>query len=402
MSESGGSTRQTQDWITAYLDYTESSFAPHIFRLWAGITALAGALERRVWTRTRKILYPNLYTLLVGPPTSGKTEAVQEVKKLWIRTPGLRVAPDSMSYASIVDDLHNALRTISVEGKGVVSFHSMQVAVREFGVLFPAWDEHMMNKLTDWWDCPDEPYRETRRHGPQKEVVIAKPQINMLAATTPATLSKNVPEVAWNMGFCSRLMLIYQPTDKIIDPFNSVHYSPGLEAALIADLTHFAALYGEVPLDHDTVAAARAWHMAGGPPRPTYNKLEHYCGRRTVMVLKVALVSAVSRGGTSVAVADFERAKAWMIEAEKKMPDVFRAMVFNSDHDILHDLKDWMWDVYAKQGKRPVHGTLVWNFLASRTPSEKITRILETAVNGGYVEEENGFWKPTPKKVEPE
>ena len=71
------------DWIDTYLKYTKGTPTPSIFRLWSAITAVSGAVERRVWVETGKgKLYPNLYTLLVGPPGSGKSQAIKPVKEL--------------------------------------------------------------------------------------------------------------------------------------------------------------------------------------------------------------------------------------------------------------------------------------------------------------------------------
>src|SRR6266481_9773574 len=55
-----------QDWIEAFMDYTGGLPSPAIFRLWAGISTLAGAQERRTRVMSAgRPIYPNLYVLLV-------------------------------------------------------------------------------------------------------------------------------------------------------------------------------------------------------------------------------------------------------------------------------------------------------------------------------------------------
>ena len=67
------------DWITNFLDYTAAIPSPASFRLWSAITAISGVLERKVWIQTaQSFLYPNLFTLLVGPPATGKTQAIKQ------------------------------------------------------------------------------------------------------------------------------------------------------------------------------------------------------------------------------------------------------------------------------------------------------------------------------------
>jgi hypothetical protein len=59
--------RQCQDWIESFLRSTSEHPSPEIFRRWAAISAIAGALQRRVWTITASApTHPNMYILLVA------------------------------------------------------------------------------------------------------------------------------------------------------------------------------------------------------------------------------------------------------------------------------------------------------------------------------------------------
>ena len=63
----------------------EPTPTPAPFRLWSGITAVAGAVERRVWAETRQnLISPNLYVLLVAPPGAGDMAARVSDKQLGI------------------------------------------------------------------------------------------------------------------------------------------------------------------------------------------------------------------------------------------------------------------------------------------------------------------------------
>ena len=42
-------TRIHADWLSAYLDYSSHSEAPASMRFWCGVSAVAGALRRKVW-----------------------------------------------------------------------------------------------------------------------------------------------------------------------------------------------------------------------------------------------------------------------------------------------------------------------------------------------------------------
>ncbi|TXH42236.1 MAG: hypothetical protein E6Q97_36170, partial [Desulfurellales bacterium] len=62
-------TRQLKDWLATYLDYTEGTEAPRVMHFWAGVSAIASVLRRRVWIdMTRFQWYPNFYIIFVAPP----------------------------------------------------------------------------------------------------------------------------------------------------------------------------------------------------------------------------------------------------------------------------------------------------------------------------------------------
>lgn len=105
--------RKQEDWISSYLRHTEGYSSPEIFRLWTGIATVAGALERRTWVVTKKsLLYPNLFTLLVSNPGIGKSQAIQHVGEFWLATKQLKVSPDNMTKAALVDALEASSRLI--------------------------------------------------------------------------------------------------------------------------------------------------------------------------------------------------------------------------------------------------------------------------------------------------
>src|SRR4051812_33732984 len=102
-------TRRSDFWIESFCDYTSGIQSPLIFRKWAAVLTIAAALERKVWARAfSRTLYPNMYCLLVGGPGVGKTESIREVRNLWGILKELKVAPSSVSRASLVDALWKA------------------------------------------------------------------------------------------------------------------------------------------------------------------------------------------------------------------------------------------------------------------------------------------------------
>ena len=67
------------------------------------------------------------------------------------------------------------------------------------------------------------------------------------------------------------------------------------------------------------------------------------------------------------------------------MPDIFRAMVGRSDVQIVEELHFFMLALWNKSGQKPVSPMSVRHFLHQRVPSDKIERILDSAIGAGVI-----------------
>jgi len=332
-------------------------------------------------------LYPNLYTVLVGPPGVGKTTVLTEAARLWRELTSHHVAPSSVTKASLIDCLEDAKRRILRPGlvPPFVEFNSLLVASGELGVLIPMYENDFMNVLTDIYD--GHPYAERRRTKDLK-VKIDQPQINLLGATTPSYLNAFMPEGAWDQGFISRTLLIYSG-ERVIRPlFSDILRDESIFKNLIADLKHIGNIYGEIKFSEDAAHAISAWHMAGGPPAPEHPKLTHYLTRRTAHLLKLCMVATISRGDSMViSLSDYQLAMDWLSEAESAMPDIFRSMTTGGDSRAIEEAWYFLFQIYMKE-KKPVLETRLVFFLKEKIPSHQIKTIIETMVRAGMIKQE--------------
>jgi hypothetical protein len=386
------------DWIERFLEYTDGITSPEIFRLWGGISAVAGALERRVWVRTaRSDLYPSLYVLLVASPGVGKSEILKIVKSLWSDARKFHPAPDNVTKASLLDCLAEADRKI-INGEGLFEYHTLLVASLEFGVLVPAHDLEFLNVLNHIYDCPKD-YREVRRTT-NKNLEIINPQLNIVAGTQPAYLSSLMPEEAWAMGFTSRLIMVYSSEAPEVSLFGD--NDPRVEEYnwLVARLREMATLMGPFTWEESAKSALEKWVKAKLPPVPDHSKLTHYTPRRVLHAIKLAMVSTVARScKLHITLADVERAKFWLLQAERIMPDIFREMIQRSDAQVIQELHFFAWRLWLKENKVPVHESRLISFLKNRLPSEKVLRVLEIATKSGMLQSEGGgLYTPRPKQ----
>jgi hypothetical protein len=200
--------RQLTSWIESFLEATEGLPVPRIFLKWSAISAIAGALERKVWVRMNRMnLYPNMYILLIADPGVGKTVSATQTEILWRGLKNHHVAPTNATKAGLIDVLAESAREVTLPRlAGVDKFHALNIMASELGAFMPSYEGEFMNTLTTLWDGGH--YSERKRTG-QLKVDIPKPTLNMLACATPDFMNKFMPEGAWKQGFASRLLMIY-------------------------------------------------------------------------------------------------------------------------------------------------------------------------------------------------
>ena len=395
------------DFVGDFMSLTEGAMSPDIFRRWAAISLVAGALERRVWAVTSLgTCFPNLYVLLVGNPGIGK-HIIENARQLWhdacqsgSKAPAFHVAPSSMTKASLIDRLAKAKTTkLTPKGPPLV-YHSLLIAAEEFGVLLPDYDLEYIGTLNAIFNC-DPVHEETRRHGPAQEIRIENPQINILGGAQPAWLYSVFPENAWSTGISRRLIMVYSNET----PFREFSDMP-IEHEVAAEfmlhrLTDISILYGQASWTKSAVVHFAKWHREGRPPKTTHSKLVHYEGSRTLLATKLAVVSAVSRTGmTVIDEIDTRRAIEWLTDAERVMPDIFREMIGKSDSQVIDDLHFFVTALWAKSKQKPVNGEMIWEWLRQRVPSDKIEKILMVAERSNVLQRVPNsldLWTPRPR-----
>jgi len=377
------------------MELTAEIPSPEIYRLWSAITTISGVLERKVWTVGKgRAIYPNIFTVLVGPPGSGKTNSIYPIRELWAKMKGLNIGPDDVTRPSLIDAISGSMKTVVNSDATTSTFSSLVLPCSEFGVFFTHHDTSFLSFINHIWDSPNYYEEKLRTSG---TVELIKPYLVLLAGTQPDYLNAFLPEEAWGMGFTSRLIMIYASKAPIVDMFGTTENTMG---QLIPQLAEIFDLKGSFVWSLEAANEMNAWRKAGAPPEPDHSRLLHYNTRRALHVAKLSMISAVSRSANLIVkLEDFERAQNWLIEAEKPMPDIFRAMGAKSDKQVLLDLHRFLyrlWSSVAVDRRKPVPEAEIYRYLAERTTSDKVPRLLELGEKAGYINRGHysGTWLP--------
>jgi len=366
-------------WLDAFEEYTDVLSTPDIFRKWGGITMVAAALERRVWITTSvKVLYPNLYVIFVGPPGVGKGIMATVIGETMRQLKEHKLASSSITRATVVEELNEAERFFQYEGVAL-QYNALYIVSHELGVLLPAYDMELLNKLTDIYDCGR--YSERRRKK-EHNVAIERPVVNIFGAVTPGYFGAMIPEVAWEQGFFSRTILIYSGQLKRKSLWDFQKLDTGLWHKLVTDLRAIGRMKGEFRFTPEAAKLIDNFHMeAFKTTELRHPKMQHYNTRRPAHLLKLMMVSSAMRHDDMVIdVEDFQTAFDWLVEAEDTMPEIFKAMSTGGDSKVIQEAWHFVYEVNAREGRNANEDEL-WEFMSNRVPADKAKNIIEIMKN---------------------
>lgn len=330
---------------------------------------VAAALEQKVWVDTGSILYPNLYTFLVGQPGTGKSRAIIAASNI-IREalPELYFGATSMTRAALSDYMVEAKRFIANIPHAPIEYNSLVCVADEFSAFMHEYDSALVAALVEFYDV--NPYSEGRRVS-NIRIKIAKPQLNLLTGSTPSNLIHTLKDYVWEQGLMSRVIMIFASDRPLIDVFNVPKSAKPTD--LIHDIKIIYSLMGQFKPTPDFAKAMQHWKLLGFTPTPDHPKLVHYATRRFAHLLKLTMVASVDRTDSLVLdVADFNRAMGWLLEAERYMPLIFQVGSIAPDSRVMDEVVH-----FIKQHPGAVPEHVIVNFLRGRVPSNSIKPIME-------------------------
>lgn len=368
-------------WLDGFVTYTQPISSTDRFRLWAGIGAISAVLNRKVWTVLRGTpLYANSYIILCGKAGAGKSQAIVQAKQMMVAG-GAGVLPSSLTKEKLYLQFNDKyVRMVKIADDPIgLPLTAVVAASEELGVLLRAQDEDFMTVLTDWWDNPNVWTYDTKASG---HIRIERLSFNILAGTTPQWLAEHLPVTAYDLGFAARLILVNDETPSARDnPLFTGTLDTDLQVALQHDMARIARLNGEFVFTQDAKDALIAWHSSGMEPKPREPRLESYNGRRVVHLVKLMMVLAAARGDKmEITKGDFEKAKAFLLDAESAMP---KALEYTGKNEYMTSILKAEQYIYETQQryKRAVPESLLKNFLIREVPVALVGKIIQAMLD---------------------
>ena len=326
-------TRHFPDWIEAFQNYASFGEAPRKMYFWVGVSAIAGALRRKVWIDQHYFKwYPNFYTILVAPPgVIAKTTTADIAMDLLREVPGILFGPSVVTWQALVTSFTEACETFEcIDKHGEIMQMPMSpitISSGEFGNLLNPQDKEMVDMLVNLWDGKS--FQKKTKHSGDDNVV--NPWINLIACTTPAWIAGNFPEYMIGGGFTSRCVFVYgeQKARFVAYPGLSVPKDiDQLKNLLIQDLSQISLMAGEYQLTKQAIEWGDEWYKKHNTTRQPHlddSRFGGYIARKQTHIHKLAMVLAAARSDKLIITQEILETAATMVtDLEIEMAKVFQ------------------------------------------------------------------------------
>lgn len=321
--------RHYADWLQAYIKYASVTEAPIRMHFWSGVSALAGAVQRKIWIDMKRYKwYANFYIIFVAPPgVVAKSTTADISMDLLKKVPGIKFGPDVVTWQALVTAF--AASTEAFEFEGVhYPMSAMTLVSSELGNLIDPQDRNMINTYINLWDGRQSMEKMTKDSGND---TIEGPWINIIGCTTPNWIADNMPAATIGGGFTSRCVFVYADKKERYIPYVDEVVTTNdadMREKLIQDLEYISmTIIGPYTISEEARAFERDryekfWNDSAS--RMDSSMLEGYAARKQTMLHKLAMLLSASRSDDRVIeLEDMVLANEALNQLEPDMPKVF-------------------------------------------------------------------------------
>ena len=332
--------RNCTDWIEGFMELTENSEPPVLFRKWAGISCIAAALQRKVRVDLGLSLtfYPNLYIVLVGPSATGKGTAMKFASDIIEKIPTIRLSAQATSLQALIRRMKETNLTDINVVTGDQTYHSsLTIFSTEFTVFLGYHNQELIAALCEWYDCHNRWTYETIAR--KKEEVVGV-WVNLFAGTTPDAIQASLPIESIGGGLTSRIIFVVEEKRaKLVIVPTITERQLQLQQQLVYDLEAINRLSGPMQYTDGWLKTYTDWCVYADQHRPFHDKkFDGYCGRRRKHLITLSMVCCASHTDEMIMTSeDIDRAIYLLSEVEVKMGKVFKGMGRSEISDLISD-----------------------------------------------------------------
>jgi hypothetical protein len=348
-----------EGWLGAYLEHTKANEVPFGWNFWCGLSILGAACRRNLYLdRELFYIYPNLYTILVGPSAAHKSTCIDLMMDV-LRAGNEQLESHAMEKG---DDVRVVLLPPKTTAEWIVDELRPKEFVDEQLELRHGWStpvrhrdavgllncgelsvllgrdvngaDRLVAHLTEWYGCPDNWSAGTRNTGRRALVNVA---LTCVFGSTVEWIRSSVTEDLVTGGFFARCIFLYKERPSRYFP----HPGPS-DPVVRNELGKMLSVWSLLPPDslpvlwgHGAKAWFTDWYLHNKTLSPPHPLMEPYLERKQNHLLKVAMLLSVSEhthayvtvdellglGGLPLDVAHLAKALQVLEVEEARMPE---------------------------------------------------------------------------------
>jgi len=399
-------SRLVSDWLDGYLDYTENTEPPLLYKYWVGCSIIASALRRKCYIPWgHETFYPNLYIVLVGPSGKCRKGTAMNIGRDFLEGLDIKVSADAVTRAALVEDLKKAENMEMEDDDSVGIASNLTIHSQELTVFLGYNNPQLIMDMTDWYDCANLWENKTKTQGTEE---ISGVWVNLIGATTPHLVRTALPETGIGGGLTSRIIFVYEESKSKIIPAPFLNQDErDLGNDLAEDLLKIQQLRGAWGFTEPFFDRYSEWYIENERNPPNLGpKLKGYVNRRQVHLLKTSMILNAAhldfertddQGNVVKRLTknDFDRALKRLKETEENMPHVFAGKGESEDSEIINKL------MKALRVKEEVtQRALLQAFMADLDGKDHLLRLMGMMKASGYcrevIEGSQTIYKHTP------
>ena len=311
-------------WLNQYMEYTHQHESPAMFHLWSGLTIISALLGRKSYIEKGYYrLYPNLFTILVaGSARCRKSTSISIANGTLRDITDIRIVDGKTSSEKFV---HSHVIPANAEQQTTL------VQADELSVFLTRdqQGDKLIDTLTKFFDSPPIFTWDTFKHG---KLTMRDIYVVVIAATTPDTLDKVLPDTAFGGGFTSRVLLVYQAdTEK---PRRDFQQLTAKDVANLESLrkgaTYIMLHGGEFRLDVGARKIYDEWYESIKPPED--KRMDGFVGRKHDHALRVSMsLCGAEMDGSNIVLESHMGAAINLVEGlEAQLPGALDGIGSNS------------------------------------------------------------------------
>lgn len=343
--------RQFEDWLKAYVEFTENSEAPELFHFWAGVSAIGATLRRKVWIDMHSFKWtPNFYIIMVAPPGISTKSTTVNLAERMMRQVGIKLGPSSMTWQALTLALEESKEVVEHESfvNGFQIISGLTLTVSELGTMLKTKDGDLIDVLTDMWDGRETTWQHKTKTTGQTSII--NPWLNIIGCTTPGWMRQYFPSYMIDGGLTSRIIFLWSDRKRRLIPYPDEGHNKaafeGIQTRLVADLAEINKLCGPYTLTEGARLWGRQWyteHWAGKPRALISDRYGGYLARKQTHVHKLAMVfAAAQRDRLVIDAEDLIRAERLMTSLELHMQKVFDSIGLSDTGKVSTEILTYM------------------------------------------------------------